>query len=103
MDNLLNGTPANTNALSLSQCHNYGSSLSALIPDKLKSQIWDKKYIEMAKLDQIQVSGEIKQDFTVNITNQGASTVVTVQPRQWHGTDISIGHWLTAFHCNMDI
>ena len=54
MDNLLNGTPTNTNALPLSQCHNHGSFLSAFVPDKLKSQIWDKKYIEVAQLYQSQ-------------------------------------------------
>ncbi|MES9972121.1 MAG: hypothetical protein ABW092_18970, partial [Candidatus Thiodiazotropha sp.] len=103
IEQLLNGTPNNTNVLPISQCHTYGSSLSALVPDKIKSQIWDNKYVEMAQLYQIQVRGEIKQDFAVNITNQGPSTVVKVQPKQMQGSDLSINTWLTAFHCYMDV
>ena len=100
-DTLLPGTELY--AMPLSQCHSYGLALSALVPDKIKSQIWDKKYIEMSQLYQIQSRGEVKQDFAVNISNQGPSTVVKVQPKQLQGSDLSIGQWLTAFHCYIDV
>ena len=57
----------------------------------------------MSQLYQIQSRGEIKQDFAVNISNQGPSTEVKVQSKQLQGTDLTIGQWLTAFHCYMDV
>ena len=43
VDKLFNGMSADSNAMPLSLCHTYGLTLSALVPDKIKSQIWDKK------------------------------------------------------------
>ena len=103
VDKLFNGMPADSNAMPLSQCHTYGLTLSALVPDKIKSQIWDKKYVDLSQLYLIQSRGGIKQDFAVNISNQGPSTVVKVQPKQLQGTDLTIGRWLTALHCYMDV
>lgn len=103
VEQLLNGMPINTNALPLNQSFFYGLSLSALVPDKIKSQIWDKKFLEMSQLYQIQTRGEIKQDVSVNISNQGSSTLVKVQPKQTQGHDLSISQWLTAFNCYMDV
>ena len=57
VDKLFNGMPADSNAMPLSQCHTYGLTLSALVPDKIKSQIWDKKYIDLSQLYQIQSRG----------------------------------------------
>ena len=103
VDKLLNGMPADSNAMPLSQCHTYGLTLSALVPDKIKSQIWDRKYVDFFQLYLIQSRGKNKQDFAVNISNQGPSTVVKVQPKQLQGTELTIGQWLTAFHCYMDV
>lgn len=57
----------------------------------------------MKQLYQIQIRGEIKQDFAVNISNQGPATVVKVQPNQQLANDLSINQWLTAFHGYMDV
>lgn len=103
VEQLLNGMPINTNSLPLNQSFFYGLSLSALVPDKIKSQIWDKTFLEMSQLYQIQTRGEIKQDVSVNISNQGSSTLVKVQPKQTQGHDLSISQWLTAFNCYMDV
>ena len=78
LDKLLNGKPAISNALPLFKCYSYSSSLSTLIPDKIKSQIWDRKYVEMKQLYQIQIRGEVKQDFAFNISNQGPSSLSNV-------------------------
>ena len=103
IEQLLNGTTSNTNALPLNQSYSYGLSLSALVPEKIKEKIWDKKYVEMAQLYQIQTRGEVKHDFSVYISNQGPSTLVKVQPKQTQGQELSINQWLTAFNCYMDI
>ena len=100
MDQLFNGMPKISYALPLS--HSYGSSLSSLIPDKIKSQIWDRKYVETKQLYQTEVRGEIKQDFEVNISNHGPSTVVKVQPNQLQDSDLAIYQWPSAFHYYMD-
>ena len=73
------------------------------MPDKIKEKILDKKYVEMAQLYQIQTRGEVKYDFSVNISNQGPSTLVKVQPKQTQGQELSIYQWLTDFNCYMDI
>ena len=95
--------PSNHNALLLNQSSSYGLALSALVPDNIKGKIWDRKYIDMRQLYQIQTSGEIKHDFSVNISNQGPSTMVKVQPKQAQGQDLTINQWLTAFNCYMDV
>ena len=55
----------------------------------------------MAKLYQIQTSGEVTQDFSVDISNQGPSTLIKVQPKQTQGQELSINQWLTPFNCYM--
>ena len=47
------------------------------MPNKIKENIWDKKYPEMAQLYQIQNRGKLKH--SVIISNQGPLTLVKVQ------------------------
>ena len=63
IEQLLNGMTSSTNVLPFNQNFAYGLSLSALVPDRIKEKIWDKKYVEMAQLYQIQTCGEFKNDF----------------------------------------
>ena len=80
-EHLRNGiTHSGTTALSLNQSYSYGLSSSALMPNMIKENIWDKKYVKIAQLYQIQNRGEVKH--SVNISNQGPLTLVKVQRKQ---------------------
>ena len=103
VEQLLNGMTPSTNALPLNKSHSYRLSLSALVPDKIKEKIRDKSYVEMAQFYQIQTRGEVRQDVSLNIFNQGPSTLVKVLPKLTQGQELSINQWLTAFDCYMDI
>ena len=102
VEQLLNGMTPSTNALPLNKSYSYELFLSALVPDQIKENIWDKRYVEMAQLYQIQISCEVTQNFSVDISNQGPSTLVKVQPKQTQGQELSINQRLTALNYYMD-
>ena len=81
VEHLRNGfTHSSTTALSLNQSYSYWLSSSELMPKTIKENIWDKKYLEIAQLYQIQNRGKGKH--SVNISNQGPLTLFKVQRKQ---------------------
>ena len=89
--------------LPVGKCVSYDLTLGALIPEKLKNQIWDNKYVDLWHIYRVIAVGENKQDISLNISKQGTSTVVNLQQKDQQRAMLSISQWLTAFHTFMDV
>ena len=89
--------------LPVGKCVSYDLTLGALIPEKLKNQIWDNKYVDLWHIYRVIAMGENKQDISLNISKQGTSTVVNLQQKDQQRAMLSISQWITAFHTFMDV
>ena len=83
--------------LPVGKCVIFYLTLGALIPKKLKNQIWENKYVDLWYIYRVIAVGENKQDISLNISKQGTSTVVSLQQNDQQKATLSISHWLTAF------
>ena len=89
--------------LPVGKCVSYDLTLGALIPEKIKNQIWDNKYVDLWHIYRVIAVGENKQDISLNISKQGTSTVVNLQQKDQQRAMLSMSQWLTAFHTFMDV